>query len=393
MIPQTTDNGYTTELYLLTAHTDGYTGCDTFCEELLKGLVRLGRFRLQVLILDSPDTAIRRETHGDITFLYLPWSRQHKFAATEHCLLQAVTPAPNAVFVSNFFPALFHTKAIRKLFPFARICQVVHDLPWLTVFSGDETAYMNYLTDEHTERFAPEKDKFVRYCTYDLLETFRMADRIVCLCPTTFRLLTDFYGIPSRKIRLICNGMEDYATPLSVYDRACLRQKYGFPLHAPILSMVGRLTLSKGADRIEAMLDGLEAASAYRLVYVGNDDISQWLSREKLSRTTSVGFRTRKEMQEIYSVVDGALFPSRHEQCSYVGIELLMHGLPVLATPAYGVRDMFTKENAVLLTPGSMPVTRTELEAHREAARNSYLTRYTLDGMIKRYSALLRESA
>lgn len=205
--------------------------------------------------------------------------------------------------------------------------------------------------------------------------------------------LTDFYGIPSRKIRLIRNGMEDYATPLSVYDRACLRQKYGFPLHAPILSMVGRLTLSKGADRIEAMLDGLEAASAYRLVYVGNDDISQWLSREKLSRTTSVGFRTRKEMQEIYSVVDGALFPSRHEQCSYVGIELLMHGLPVLVTPAYGVRDMFTKENAVLLTPGSMPVTRTELEAHREAARNSYLTRHTLDGMIKRYSALLRESA
>ena len=34
------------------------------------------------------------------------------------------------------------------------------------------------------------------------------------------------------------------------------------------------------------------------------------------------------------------VMPSFHEQCSYVGIEMLMHGLPVIGTDTTGLKEM-----------------------------------------------------
>ena len=86
------------------------------------------------------------------------------------------------------------------------------------------------------------------------------------------------------------------------------------------------------------------------------------------------------------------LFPSRHEQCSYVGIEFLMNGIPVIYVPDYGIRDMFRKEFSFEYSASTYSmITIGQIEAKKLAARNEYLKNYTAEKMNSRYVSLFRE--
>lgn len=96
-------------------------------------------------------------------------------------------------------------------------------------------------------------------------------------------------------------------------------------------------------------------------------------------------------MLELYSITQLGLFPSYHEQCSYVGIEFLMHGIPVIATSAYGVRDMFHPDNAFIVSNTIKPITVEAIKSKRNHARKTYLKNYTNINMCKQYASLIIE--
>lgn len=381
-----------TNLYLLKAYTKYATGCDTFMKELLKGMSRHGAFNLHVIVEDSPVQHITKERKDGLTYIYFPEIRQNKFAELEACMSEAVDKSPGMIFVSNFFPVIFNVKAVRKLFPHAKFVHIIHDLPWLAAFGGNENAYMDYIMGRGSNGMNDHDGKFVKYCTYDILESFDLSDRIVCLCQSTYRMLTDFYEIPTEKVRLIRNGVEDHAASGYRASRDCVMRKYNIPREGLLVMLVGRLTHSKGSDRIGKLLDMLSPDILYNVVYAGNDDVGKWLTETAYGPIINVGPRNQEEMQELYSVADLGLFPSRHEQCSYAGIEFLMNGIPVIYFPDYGVKDMFNSgfsfEYSTLHT-----ITAGQIEAKKHAARNEYLRNYTAKEMLCRYVSLFKELA
>ena len=150
------------------------------------------------------------------------------------------------------------------------------------------------------------------------------------------------------------------------------------------------MTRSKGADRIHDLFRVNNAKEKY-LVYIGEDDVFKWIPPEIATCTYSLGFKSQSELHDLYSIADLGLFPSRHEQCSYTGIEFLMHGIPVIATSAYGVRDMFNSKNAIIVPPVSLQITLSELESKKRLARMEYLNKYTNENMISLYISLITE--
>lgn len=382
-----------TSLYMLEAYTPYTTGCDTFMKEFMKGMLRHGGFNLHVIVEDSPVKNITKKHEAGITYIYFPETRQNKFAALETCMEKAVSHSSEMIFVSNFCPVIFNIKAIRKLFPHAKFVHVIHDLPWLTVFRGDENAYMDYIMGHETSSVNSRDGKFVKYCTYDIVESFKQADMIVCLCESTYQMLTDFYGIAHEKIRLIRNGMEDHVVSgMTKAARDFVKGKYNIPSDGLTVLLAGRLTYSKGADRISGMLGMLSKSISCNLVYAGLDDVDKWLPDHMQGSVTNIGFISHAEMMELYTVVDMGLFPSRHEQCSYVGIEFLMNGIPVIYVPDYGIRDMFRKEFSFEYSASTYSmITIGQIEAKKLAARNEYLKNYTAEKMNSRYVSLFRE--
>ena len=147
-----------------------------------------------------------------------------------------------------------------------------------------------------------------------------------------------------------------------------------------------------------------------RLVIVGYDgNIKQILKgcNRIWNKTTITGQLNREELFDWYQIADIGVIPSYSEQCSYVGIEMMMHQMPIVASDGYGVRNMFQEgENALIAAIGNREnddefvqnlanriLELLEDDEKREriarGARKAYEERYTIDRMKEAYLQLL----
>ena len=114
-------------------------------------------------------------------------------------------------------------------------------------------------------------------------------------------------------------------------------------------------------------------------------------------------------LQQWYQMADIGVIPSYTEQCSYVGIEMMMHGLPIVASDGFGLRDMFKDDVNAIVAPIGKRTKKakgfSENLAHALAmllyskalrdkigrnARETYVNYYSLRHMQEGYRRLFR---
>ncbi len=79
----------------------------------------------------------------------------------------------------------------------------------------------------------------------------------------------------------------------------------------------------------------------------GNWDFVRKSCYPVLSKIHFTGALSPEEVDKWYQIADIGLLPSYTEQCSYVGLEMIAHRLPVVASDGFGVRCMFQKQEYV----------------------------------------------
>ena len=60
----------------------------------------------------------------------------------------------------------------------------------------------------------------------------------------------------------------------------------------------------------------------------------------------------KDQLYRFYQIADIGVLPSCQEQCSYVGIEMLMHGIPLVGTDAMGISEMIEEGYKIPLKIG-----------------------------------------
>ncbi len=371
------------DVYIVEAFSNSLNGYHTFREELIDILRGIDGITLHLITEEYPVRIISAYHRDGIEYLYLPQIVENKFAKLEDYLRQIIIPSQRMIFITNFFPAIFNLSAIKKLFPEAKIIHIIHDLPWLTFFQGNQSEY------RHTLLETPAKNKFISYVTYDIMRSFAIADKVICLCQSTSDFISDTYGIPIEKQELISNGLPDIREELSNIEKGAICEKYNVPQGKKIVIYAGRLTKSKGADRIQPTITTLTQEFPCHFIYVGADSIAEWIKGTTPFSVSSVGFLSRVELFKLYALADVGLFTSRHEQCSFNGIEMLMHGLPVISWPEFGVKDMFTPDNAISMPGGIKNLTENHLAVLGHNARKTFLLKYNGAIMRQRYTELI----
>lgn len=146
-----------------------------------------------------------------------------------------------------------------------------------------------------------------------------------------------------------------------------------------------------------------------RLILIGDGEINDSIKKIQhvFTRITFIGRLDRKSLYEWYQIAEIAVFPSFYEECSYVGIEMLMHGIPIVASDGYNVKNMFTENNAVI-APINDWDNLSLYESHiangilallvsgelsrikRQQALNAYNQTYQLGDMQKKYASMFR---
>jgi glycosyltransferase involved in cell wall biosynthesis len=148
---------------------------------------------------------------------------------------------------------------------------------------------------------------------------------------------------PDLAARVLCihNGVDaaTFAPGAREHDARALRERLGIGTDRLVAVFVGSEWERKG---LEPLIRALASASAWELVVAGGGDRARY---QRLAASLGVGgaihwLGVSSDVQLVYSLGDVFVLPSSYETFSLVTFEAAASGLPLLATPVSGVREL-----------------------------------------------------
>jgi glycosyltransferase len=225
---------------------------------------------------------------------------------------------------------------LKKRYPQSKVIYSIHYQDWCFELKGNIMSFRELIRKEQN---LTEKQATIINSYNEEKKIFSEVDEIICLCRFTYDLLIKEYAIPENKLSLICNGIKDEGVILSKIKRGELKKSMYFPKNEKIILYVGRLDEIKGLDYlIQSFFFVLKTHPNSRLIVVGDGNYSVPLRECKniWSKVTFTGVLDKNDVYKLYQIADIGVLPSFHEQCSFVALEMMMHGLPLIVTNAIG---------------------------------------------------------
>jgi glycosyltransferase len=261
-----------------------------------------------------------------------------------------INDSEDNLFIVNHSPCEAFLKALKKLFPASKLVFVIHDMGWTFQLLGDTTQFKDIIRTKDQKEIQKKYKGLIDY----FLEEQRMygiVDKVIVLAKETEALLTDIYDVDMSKLFFSLNGSRDTYKFYDESEKAVLRRKLYLDEQEKIILYTGRNTQIKGSYQLLHCFEKvLQYEANCRLVIVGTLFESYKLLKQSSEVAAKVSFTGQiapEKVQDWYKVADIGVLPSYFEQCSYTGIEMMMHSLPIVASDGFCLGNMFTdNENA-----------------------------------------------
>lgn len=311
------------------------------------------------------------------------------------------------IFLSSYCPSHTFLKTIKSLFPKSKRVSIIHDQGWTSLLQGNCDLYKEILTHRRVKGIDYGVQKFIKAFYQKELAMYRLSHHIVCLSPSTYKLLQEVYQVPSEKISMIPNGIDikPYENPSD--DRNDIRHSLGIDEDEKVLLFAGRVVKAKG---IYQLLDAFEKIwhnnHKLHLVIAGiTDKIEDYTKHvpDSISHVTFTGLISKSRLHQWYRAADIGVLPSYTEQCSYSGMEMMAEKLLVVTSDGNGLRDMFNSSCAYIVKANedtmaeelacklqeALGVTSEERNKKTEAAYERVKNIFSLERMQTSYSKML----
>lgn len=234
----------------------------------------------------------------------------------------------------NFITSESMLDVLRYFFPKCVIIYTIHSFIGLI----DDNIINKDISVPQQDDYIHKKINFYLECGF-----FKKIDRLVCLSSYSYNFLLNIYGINQKKIILVNNGIRDDYVKLSKNERILIKKKYRIDSNSKILLFVGRLKYDKGLfHTIQSFKEVITKYPNSVLIIVGDGCFQDYL-RLTIGYWPNIYFTgklDRKDLFELYKIADIGVFPSFSEQCSFVAIEMLMFGIPMIVTKIGGFKGM-----------------------------------------------------
>jgi glycosyltransferase involved in cell wall biosynthesis len=185
-----------------------------------------------------------------------------------------------------------------------------------------------------------------------------LTHRIVCVGEALRQEVEGWGVVPAAKLLTIYSGI-DFDAYAPTQDAAALRRQLGLDGAAPIVGSVGRLTACKSqVDLVDAMTLLAARRPAAALVLVGDGELRGDLARRIRERGLQGRVHLlgeRDDVPDLLRLFDVYAMSSRWEGVGRALTEAMFVGLPIVATPVYGVKEVIRHEETGLLVPPGDP--------------------------------------
>ena len=185
--------------------------------------------------------------------------------------------------------------------------------------------------------------------------------------------------------------------PLSKKEKIEVRKKYDLPLNKPIIIFAGRLVEKKGFKKLYEARD-----KDYFIVFVGDGVVPEHMKEDKNVRF--VGFKTQKELAELYGTSDIFCLPSENEGFPLTILEAMACGLPIITTDHPGYTDYLDRRFVKLINPTINNIKKVIYDLlknketmrkmsfySRSAVEKRFSWKKNVDDLIKIYKSVLKQ--
>jgi UDP-glucose:(heptosyl)LPS alpha-1,3-glucosyltransferase len=188
---------------------------------------------------------------------------------------------------------------------------------------------------------------------------------VVCVSDGLAGEIREHHPALARRVLTIHNGIDTaiFKPGAREDDARAMRRSLGVAAGRLVVAFVGSEWERKG---LEPLIRALALTSGWELVVAGEGDRSRY---EDLADSLGVGASVRwlgvcSDIQLVYALADAFALPSSYETFSLVTFEAAASGLPILATPVNGVRELIKDgQNGFLIgrEPGDIAERLTQL--------------------------------
>jgi len=285
-----------------------------------------------------------------------------------------VKDTKDLVFHFNFNSYQSLAKGLKSVFD-CKTVTTVHFSRWSLELHGN-------LSLLHTLKKKPENQRSVYeqwLLSTDEYESllYKEVDKVIVLSQNMKNHLCNEYQIDSDKITVIPNGLSD-TIPVLGNDREGLRRKWRVSEGESLLLFSGRLHTVKGLlFLIRAFRKVLETIPDCRLIIAGSGSYEIYLHEAKdiCTKITFTGLLTKNELSELYQIADAGVIPSLYETFGYVAVEMMMHGLPIVAAATSGLNEV-VDDTCGLKAPVTELSGNTEIDTTVLAEKMLYLLKH-----------------
>lgn len=233
-------------------------------------------------------------------------------------------------------------KLAKQYFPECTTLFTIHYQMWCFELNGNTTLFRKIMQDRRGGK-TEERFKAIAESIEKDLAVYSAADSIICLSRYTYGLLLEEYGVDAKKISLAYNGLPDECPAYEEKEVMRIKQDLRVAESGKLILFVGRLDDIKGVGLlVEAFGIVLDTFPDSRLLIVGEGNYTSCLEKAKnnWNRITFTGRLTKDELYRLYRIADVGVMPSKHEQCSYVAMEMMMFGIPLVSSTSTGLAEM-----------------------------------------------------
>ena len=178
------------------------------------------------------------------------------------------------------------------------------------------------------------------------------ASAIVCVSDGVAEEVRRYFPKLAGRVVTIHNGVDTdaFAPGLGADAARARRAELSFPEDGLVAAFVGSEWERKG---LEPAIRALPASGGWSLVVAGGGERARY---QELAESLGVGDRLRwlgvtADVQVVYQLADAFVLPTSYETFSLVTFEAAASGLPILATPVSGVRELIDDgRNGFLVT-------------------------------------------
>lgn len=246
------------------------------------------------------------------------------------------------LFHFNYGQELPLLKLAKQYFPECTTLFTIHYQMWCFELNGNTTLFRKIMQDCRDGKTQGRFKNIVDSIEKELA-VYSEADSIICLSRYTYELLLEEYGVDAKKISLAYNGLPDECPAYEEQEVMRIKRDLCFEESGKLVLFVGRLDDIKGVGLlVEAFKIVSDAFPDSRLLIVGEGNYTSCLEKAKniWGRITFTGRLTKGELYRLYRIADVGVMPSKHEQCSYVAIEMMMFGIPLVSSTSTGLGEM-----------------------------------------------------